>query len=113
MNYIQYDNGMHIWPTLYKKDKRGKEREWNLAVIPIHSFPAHLPGVQVNASLRIQQGMVGGSIKTSVIWYNHGQHIGRSNSITPLEQATQEGEVKWKKKKEQGYSEERGADSNV
>ena len=82
--------------TLYKRDSKGKVREYNI------EWTGH--GV-AQPGYRTVAGIQGGKMVTSEWKYTEGKNIGKVNETTPSEQAEKEAVAKWEKKAEKEYFE--------
>ena len=82
--------------TLYKRDSKGKVREYNI------EWTGH--GV-MQPGYRTVAGIQGGKMVTSEWKYTEGKNIGKVNETTPSEQAEKEAVAKWEKKVEKEYFE--------
>ena len=82
--------------TLYKRDSKGKVREYNI------EWTGH--GV-AQPGYRTVAGIQGGKMVTSEWKYTEGKNIGKVNETTPSEQAEKEAVAKWEKKVEKEYFE--------
>ena len=80
--------------TLYKRDSKGKIREYNL------EWTGN--GV-MSAGFRTVAGIQGGKMVTSEWKLSEGKNIGKVNETTPSEQAEKEAIAKWEKKEEKEY----------
>ncbi len=99
---------MRTWPTLFKKTSKGKDQQWDLAVVPCETIGTE---EQWPAVIRVKHGQVGGKIQTSSVYIDTGKNLGKANATTPVEQAVSEADSKWLKQKDKGYSEEMGGAS--
>jgi ATP-dependent DNA ligase len=92
--------------TLYKKSSKGDIEQWTVAVFP-RSSAIHLSTDSDvhddSAAMLVCHGKHGGKMQEDVRWINEGKNQGRSNETTPYEQALNQAESKWKKKKDTGY----------
>lgn len=80
-----------ISSTLYKYTNVGNIQEWTIIV-------------EGNTFYTIE-GIKGGILTKSKPTVCQGKNIGRSNETTPEQQALQEAQSKWQKKKDKGYNE--------
>ena len=78
--------------TLYKKDSKGKIREWSI----------HVEG----NSYWTVTGQKDGKMITHQPKYTVGKNIGKSNETTPEEQAVLEAQSHWQKRVDTGYHED-------
>ncbi len=78
--------------TLYKKDSKGKIREWSI----------HVEG----NSYWTVTGQKDGKMITHQPKYTVGKNIGKSNETTPEEQAVLEAQSHWQKRVDKGYHED-------
>lgn len=77
--------------TLYKYTNADSVQEWTIVV-------------EGNSYYTIE-GIVNGKLTQSKPTVCQGKNIGRSNETTPEQQALQEAQSKWQKKKDKGYNE--------
>lgn len=85
------------FPTLYKKNSRGKLQFWRTYVVP---HPDH----SVAYEIYIEHGQVGGKEQTVVESIFHGKNIGKTNETSVKQQAISEAQSKWNKQVERkGY----------
>ena len=84
------------FPTLYGKASTGKVKEWSIKVVVKGGIP----------TTQIFNGYIDGKKALSERETKEGKNIGKKNETTPLQQALNEAEKKWKNKKEkEGYIE--------
>lgn len=76
--------------TLYKRARNGKIQQWSINVDQNTYYTS--------------EGYVDGKITTSQPTICVGKNIGKSNEVSPNEQAIREAESKWKKKLDRGYT---------
>ena len=84
---LAIENYMYL-PTLYKKDKRGTIRIWNIWTDDNTIFTSH---GQQDGQMQIAEKKV------------VGKNIGRSNETTPSEQADLTASSMWRKQLDKGY----------
>jgi ATP-dependent DNA ligase len=83
-------------PKLYKRTSTGKIQEWEIKVIE------QADGYLIESS----RGQVGGKINSDGgKLVKEGKNLGKANETTIHEQALDEAQSKWKKKKDEGYFE--------
>jgi ATP-dependent DNA ligase len=97
--YIMTDSIVKSYPILYKKDKNGKERVWEIkAVYEKEQF-----------LIDIKYGQIGGKIVHNQKEVSEGKNIGKKNETTIEEQLVLICDKTWKDKKEKElYTEEQG-----
>ncbi len=71
--------------TLYKKDSKGKIRQWDVSV--------------TDSTITVSSGLLDGK-KTSQVTTCKGKNIGKANETSPEEQALLEAQAKWTKQVE-------------
>ena len=77
--------------TLYKRDSKGKVREWTV------EWTGH--GVS-QPGYRTVAGLQGGKLITSEWKYTEAKNVGKVNATTPSEQAEKEAQALWEKREE-------------
>jgi len=80
--------------TLYKRDSKGKIREYTIEYTRDGVLPA---------GYRTVAGIQGGKLVTSEWKLTEGKNIGKINATTDGEQAEREATAKWEKKEEKEY----------
>ena len=80
--------------TLYKRDSKGKIREYTIEYTRDGVLPA---------GYRTVAGIQGGKLVTSEWKLTEGKNIGKVNATTDGEQAEREATAKWEKKEEKEY----------
>ena len=80
--------------TLYKRDSKGKIREYTIEYTRDGVLPA---------GYRTVAGIQGGKLTTSEWKLTEGKNIGKVNATTDGEQAEREATAKWEKKEEKEY----------
>lgn len=90
-----------IFPTLYKKDSKGRLQYWKVEVHPIEdSFD--------RAIIRTQYGKEAGKEQQTGELISEGKNLGKVNETTPYAQAVSEAEARWTKQVERkGYVSDR------
>jgi DNA ligase-1 len=89
---------MKTFPTLYKKSGRGALQQWTI------SAGQKMGG---EGTIVVEHGQVGGKLQCSVDVVTEGKNPGKKNETTPIQQAANEAEAKWRKKQErEGYVED-------
>jgi DNA ligase-1 len=87
---------MKQFKKLYKLTSTGKIQEWNILVRE----------EQNGYTIVTERGQVGGKINSDGgKLITKGKNIGKANETTPEEQALDEAQSKWNKKKDEGYFE--------
>jgi ATP-dependent DNA ligase len=84
---------MILLPTLYKRDTKGKVREWTIQV----------KNVNDTGAIRTVAGLVDGKKVTSEWKTTDAKNIGKKNSTTGATQADAEAQASWDKKVEKEY----------
>lgn len=90
---------MKNFPTLYKLTGRGNLQQWTISA-----------GEKMDGSgtICVEHGQVGGKLQSSVDVVTEGKNPGKKNETTPIQQAVNEAEAKWRKKQErEGYVEDK------
>lgn len=82
---------LNFFTMLYKYTSKGQPQQWNIVV--------------EDDSFYTEEGLVGGTITTSLPTYCKAKNIGKSNETTPHQQALAEAQAKWQKKVNSGYNE--------
>jgi len=83
------------FPTLYKKDSKGKVQTWDVAVTQ--------NGVE-GFYIKTAHGKLGGKIQETFDLITTGKNVGKANETSPQRQAELEAEAKWLKQQERkGY----------
>lgn len=82
---------MTNFPTLFKKDKTGEIRQWQISVS--------------KNVIYIEHGRVDGQKIKDTELIKSGKNTGKTNETTPEQQAHSEAESKWKKMLDKGYVE--------
>ena len=82
--------------TLYKRDSKGKVREYTIEYTRDGVLPA---------GYRTVAGIQGGKLVTSEWRLTEGKNIGKVNATTDGEQAEREAVAKWEKREEKEYFE--------
>jgi DNA ligase-1 len=80
---------MKSFPTLFKKNAKGKIQTWDISVAN-HSTESGPQGV-----ITILYGQQGGKIQTTTDTIKEGKNLGKVNETTPYDQACLEAESKW------------------
>src|SRR5690554_2496327 len=78
------------FPTLYKKNSKGKIQTWDIGVLNFGDM----------ARIIIKYGQQGGKIQETSDDIKEGKNLGKSNETNPFEQACLEAESKWKAQQE-------------
>ena len=90
---------MTTFPTLYKLTGRGNLQQWTVSA-----------GEKMDGSgtINVEHGQVGGKLQCSTDVVTEGKNPGKKNETTPIQQAANEAEAKWRKKQErEGYVEDK------
>lgn len=82
-------------PTLYKKDNKGKIREWDVEVVVEQGYPRIL----------VTHGEQNGKKQEKHTLVANGKNIGKSNETSAFDQAVSEAKSKWEKQLDKGYGE--------
>jgi DNA ligase 1 len=90
--YSQTEIMMKVFPTLYKKDVKGKVRVWHMETD--------------GARFRTVAGLQDGEKVTSEWKVTHAKNVGRANATTDVEQAEAEVLALYKKRLEREYHEQ-------
>ncbi len=88
-----------VMPTLYGDSAHGKRKMWNISV-------SLKDGAGV---IKTEHGYVDSSKVIAERVITVGKNIGKRNETTPFQQATNEMQAMWKKKKDAGYTEASGS----
>lgn len=83
-----------IGKAIYKRDSKGKLREWKLEVTELPNGSAEMKTIA---------GLVDGKKVETVVIVSEGKNIGKVNETTPLEQAKSEAESTYTLKLRKGY----------
>ena len=75
---------IHSLPTLYKRDSKGKVREWTMQYMG-----------PINPGTRTVSGLQNGKLVESGWNKSYAKNVGRSNATTDFEQAQAEAKAKW------------------
>jgi DNA ligase-1 len=87
-------------PTLYKTTSTGKTQQWDIEATKLPSGKARY---------YVRHGQVDGKIQETSTLISEGKNIGKSNETSPYEQACNEAQSQWSKKKDRrGYFEIHG-----
>jgi ATP-dependent DNA ligase len=89
------NNQNRTFPKLFGSDVKGKTKLWNVIVVDNGD----------HSVVEIEYGYVSGKMTKSTKKITSGKNIGKRNETTHFEQAVLEAQSKWKKKTEQGFSE--------
>jgi len=81
--------------TLYTKDSKDRIRIWNVDVVKVSD----------GATIRIQHGLLDGTLVSKSKTVTEGKNIGKANETTPLQQAESEALSAWQNQKDTGYFE--------
>lgn len=84
---------MKTFDVLYARDSAGRINEWKIRVNPDSK----------GAYIQISEGLIGGKKTESERSVFKGKNIGKMNETTPFEQACNDAQSRWEKKKKQGY----------
>lgn len=92
---MQNETVIQSFPTLFKKDSKGKIQTWDIAVTK--------NGVE-GFYIKTKHGKQGGKMQEAADLITEGKNVGRANETTPEQQALSEAEAKWTKQVERkGY----------
>lgn len=81
-------------PSLYSQASNGKQKEWTISV-------KECP--DKTATITIVYGYTNGKKQTNMRQILTGKNMGRLNQTTPYQQACNDAESKWNKKRDDGY----------
>ena len=85
------------FPTLYKKNSKGKIQYWNISVLPNSDH-------SVGYDICVAHGIEGGKEQEAWDTILEGKNIGKVNETSPKQQALLEAEAKWVKQQDRkGY----------
>ena len=93
--YIQEDGGTSTWPQLYANASTGKTKVWQ---IKVKSNP------DGSATVTSIYGQLGGKLQNKVEIIREGKNLGKSNETTPLEQALNEAQSDYQRKRDKNYT---------
>lgn len=95
---------MKTFDTLYARNSNGKINEWSAKVENIvHVLHTTMGGPGDSAKIIISEGLIDGAKTLTEIVVKTGKNIGKMNETTPFQQACNEAQSRWDKKKKQGY----------
>jgi len=97
------NNQTRTFPKLFGSDVKGKMKEWNVVVVNNDD----------HSVVEIEYGYVSGKLTKSTKKITSGKNIGKRNETTHFDQGVLEAHSKWKKKTEQGFSENASAPSQA
>lgn len=88
------NKNMKEFDKLYARNSNGKINSWSIIV-----------GMQANgfALISIEEGILNGKLTHTQQDIKKGKNLGKMNATTPFEQACNEAQSRWEKKKKQGY----------
>jgi DNA ligase-1 len=84
---------MKTFDTLYARNSNGNINEWRVQVNEFTFF----------SQICINEGLLDGKKTSNIIEIKKGKNIGKMNETTAYEQACNEAQSRWEKKKKQGY----------
>jgi DNA ligase-1 len=97
------NNQTRTFSKLFGSDVKGKMKEWNVVVVNNGD----------HSVVEIEYGYVSGKLTKSTKKITSGKNIGKRNETTHFDQGVLEAQSKWKKKTEQGFSENASAPSQA
>jgi len=92
-----------MFPQLQGEAQSGKSKTWSVRVL-------ERDGMGI---IETTHGYLGGKMQINEKVISEGKNIGKKNATTPLQQATNEAKSLWVKKKENGYSEILGENTEI
>lgn len=78
---------------LYAYDSSGRIKTWEVETLD----------KLTKATIVVKSGLLNGKMISKSTDITNGKNIGKANQTTPLEQAYNEAQSKWEKKKKEGY----------
>jgi DNA ligase-1 len=95
--HISEMNGESVWPQLYASASTGKTKTWQIRV---------KKNQDGTATVISTYGQLGGKLQDKVEIIREGKNLGKSNETTPYEQAVNEAQSDYVRKKDKKYTPE-------